>query len=99
MESTGVVLAGVQQHRQFPITSCSNMGIVEKMDLLHVRPVETRLVVQNANDRIYQIRTGSGIGVSPTNMAPRRALDARSRTCRGAEPVRYNDVQMRSVRW
>ncbi len=51
-----------------------NLGIVKKMDLPTIGHVEGRLVMQNANDRIYQIRNGSGIGVFANQYGPRRAF-------------------------
>jgi Carboxypeptidase regulatory-like domain/TonB-dependent Receptor Plug Domain len=51
-----------------------NLGIVKKLVLPKVGGVELRLVMQNANDRIYQIRSGTGIGVFSSQFGPRRAI-------------------------
>ena len=51
-----------------------NLGIVKKLVLPNIGGVELRLVMQNANDRIYQIRNGTGIGVFATQYGPRRAI-------------------------
>ncbi|HKF29468.1 MAG TPA: TonB-dependent receptor [Candidatus Binataceae bacterium] len=53
-----------------------NLGVARKMVLEGVGPVEARLVMQNANDRIYQIRNGTGIGVFASQYGPRRAVYA-----------------------
>src|SRR5215469_11019461 len=51
-----------------------NLGVVKKLVLPDIGGVELRLVMQNANDRIYQIRNGSGIGVFASQFGPRRAI-------------------------
>lgn len=51
-----------------------NLGIVKKLVLPDIGGVELRLVMQNANDRIYQIRNGTGIGVFAPQYGPRRAI-------------------------
>jgi hypothetical protein len=53
-----------------------NLGVVKKIVLQGIGPVEARLVMQNANDRIYQIRNGTGIGVFASQYGPRRAIYA-----------------------
>jgi hypothetical protein len=51
-----------------------NLGIVKKLVLPNIGGVELRLVMQNANDHIYQIRNGTGIGVFSAQYGPRRAI-------------------------
>jgi hypothetical protein len=51
-----------------------NLGIVKKMVLPNIGGVELRVVMENANDHIYQIRNGSGIGVFSNQYGPRRAI-------------------------
>jgi len=53
-----------------------NLAIVKKMVLPGIGGVEARLVMQNANDRIYQVRNGTGIGVFANQYGPRRAIFA-----------------------
>ena len=47
---------------------------MKKMVLPNIGGVELRVVMQNANDHIYQIRNGSRIGVFSSQYGPRRAI-------------------------
>jgi outer membrane receptor protein involved in Fe transport len=49
-------------------------GITKRMVLPRTGPVEVRAAVVNLNDRTYQIRNGSGIGVFAAQYGPRRAF-------------------------
>ena len=49
-------------------------GITKRMILPHAGPVEVRAAVINLNDRTYQIRNGTGIGVFAAQYGPRRAF-------------------------
>jgi outer membrane receptor protein involved in Fe transport len=51
-----------------------NAAIGRSFDLLRIGRVDTRLVIINAFDHIYEIRNGTGIGVNQANFAPRRTL-------------------------
>jgi outer membrane receptor protein involved in Fe transport len=53
-----------------------NLGASRKMNLAWIGPVEARLVLANALDKVYQIRDGSGIGVFAPQYGPRRGLFA-----------------------
>ena len=51
-----------------------NLAIVKKMMLPTIGNVEARVVLQNANDRTYLVRNGTGVGVFANQYGPRRAL-------------------------
>ena len=53
-----------------------NLGASRKMNLGGIGPVEARLVVNNALDKVYQIRDGSGIGVFAPQYGPRLGIFA-----------------------
>ncbi len=51
-----------------------NPAVGRSFDVAGIGRVDTRLVIINAFDHIYEIRNGTGIGVNQANFAPRRAL-------------------------
>ena len=51
-----------------------NFGINHRFDNVEGRPVEIGLNVINATDRIYEIRSGSGVGVFAPQYGPRSAI-------------------------
>jgi hypothetical protein len=52
-----------------------NAGVVKRLTLPRVGQVEGRAAVINLGDWIYQLRSGSGIGVFAPQYGPRRALE------------------------
>jgi outer membrane receptor protein involved in Fe transport len=51
-----------------------NLGAMRKFQTAAFGPLEARVAVINAFDRVYQIRDGSGIGVGASQFGPRRGL-------------------------
>ncbi len=49
-------------------------GISRRVDLPHAGPIEVRAAAINLNDRTYQVRNGTGIGVFAAQYGPRRAF-------------------------
>ena len=49
-------------------------GVARRVVLPHAGPIELRAAVINLNDRTYQVRNGTGIGVFAAQYGPRRAF-------------------------
>jgi outer membrane receptor protein involved in Fe transport len=65
---------GFANTTHLPSYTVLNLGAGRKMNLAWIGPVEARLVLANALDKVYQIRDGSGIGVGAPQYGPRRGL-------------------------
>ena len=57
-----------------------NLGATRRFEHLFGTPVEANLAILNVTDRIYEIRSGSGIGVCAPQYGPRRTVFASIRT-------------------
>ncbi len=51
-----------------------NLGASRKMKFDGIGPIEARLVINNALDKVYEIRDGSGIGVFAPQYGPRLGI-------------------------
>ena len=51
-----------------------NFAITHKFDDVLGAPLEVRFDIVNAFDKVYQIRTGSGVGVFAPQFGPRRGF-------------------------
>jgi outer membrane receptor protein involved in Fe transport len=66
--------AGFANTQTVPYNVSLNLGAKRKFHLWSCGPVEARLAVLNALDRVNEIRTGSGIGVFAPQYGPRFGL-------------------------
>ncbi|MBV9860085.1 MAG: TonB-dependent receptor, partial [Alphaproteobacteria bacterium] len=51
-----------------------NLSLVQKVDTGFMKGAEARLDIINLFDSIYQIRTGTGVGVGAPQYGPRRTI-------------------------
>jgi hypothetical protein len=63
--------AGFANTQTVPYNVSLNLGAKRKFNLCRCGPVEARVAVINALDRVNEIRTGSGIGVFAPQYGPR----------------------------
>ena len=66
--------AGFANTGNLPYYIQINAGITKRFVLPKAGPIEVRAAVINLNDRTYQIRNGTGIGVFAAQYGPRRAF-------------------------
>ena len=57
-----------------PAYSVLNLGLTKSIEMKGLGTVEYRLAVNNALDRVYEIRDGSGIGIYAPQFGPRRSI-------------------------
>jgi outer membrane receptor protein involved in Fe transport len=57
-----------------------NLGATHRFESVFGGPLEVRVAIINATDRIYEIRSGTGVGVFAPQYGPRRAFYAGVRT-------------------
>ncbi len=60
--------------QSLPLYTVMNLSVVQKINLGLGRDTELRLDVLNAGDSVYQIRTGTGIGVGAPQFGLRRTV-------------------------
>ena len=60
--------------QSLPLYTVVNLSVVQKLDLGLGRSTELRLDVLNVGDSVYQIRTGTGIGVGAPQYGLRRTV-------------------------
>lgn len=65
---------GFANTEHLPSYATVNLGGTESLSLGTLGPVDLRLAVVNAFDRVYQLRDGSGIGVGAPQFGQRRSL-------------------------
>ncbi len=66
--------AGFANTGNLPYYIQINAGITKRIVLPQAGPIEVRASVINLNDRTYQIRNGTGVGVFAAQYGPRRAF-------------------------